>query len=182
MAGMIGGGGGGGKRPVDVEIHLVPFIDLLCSLISFLLMTAVWSQISRLELKNGSDAPQEQQATPPPDEKKMLLKVHIHDKGFTIAEQSNDVEIQIPCTSPTQECYKVEVKPDESGKPKPVLSSYFDYAKLQTTLEAEKAKYTNQKDVSIVLGDKIPYNEMIKTMDTCLVVGLDGISLSGTMM
>jgi biopolymer transport protein TolR len=180
MAGIIGAGGHGGKRPVDTEIHLVPFIDLLCSLISFLLMTAVWSQISRLELKNGSDAPPDQQ-TPPPEEKKMMLKVHIHDKGFTVVEQSTDVEIQIPCTS-GGDCYRVELRANAQGKQVPELTSHFDYAKLQTTLETEKAKYTNQKDVSIVLGDKIPYNEMIKTMDTCLVIGLDGISLSGTMM
>src|SRR5688572_29259374 len=99
MAGVSVPGGKGGKRAVDVEIPLVPFIDLLSSLISFLLMTAVWNQVSRLELKNGSDSPEQQQQTPPPDEKKMQLKVHIHEKGFTVVEATNDVTVDIPCTT-----------------------------------------------------------------------------------
>lgn len=42
-------GGGGGKRPVDAEIPLVPFIDLLLCCVMFLLVTAVWNQLSQLE-------------------------------------------------------------------------------------------------------------------------------------
>lgn len=180
MAGVSVPGGGGGKRAVDVDVPLVPFIDLLSSLISFLLMTAVWSQTSRLELKNGSEGPEQEQQQPPPDEKKMQLKVHIHERGFTVIEQTNDMQLDIPCAS--EPCFKVDQKPVDDGRTEFRVISQYDYTKLQTTLEGELAKFTNQKDVSIVLGDKVPYNEMIKTMDTCLVVGLDGVSLSGTPM
>lgn len=41
-------GGGGGKRQMNSEINMVPFIDLLLVTISFLLITAVWSQMARL--------------------------------------------------------------------------------------------------------------------------------------
>jgi biopolymer transport protein ExbD len=43
--------GGGGKRGLDFEINLVPFIVLLCCIISFLLVTAVWTQLGKLDLK-----------------------------------------------------------------------------------------------------------------------------------
>lgn len=40
---------GGSKRALNHEIPLVPYIDFLLCLIAFLLVTAVWSQHSRLE-------------------------------------------------------------------------------------------------------------------------------------
>ena len=40
---------GGGGKSVDVDINLVPFIDLMSVTISFLIMTAVWTQVGRLE-------------------------------------------------------------------------------------------------------------------------------------
>jgi len=178
MAGLIGmGSGRGGRRAVDAEIHLVPLIDLLCSLIAFLLMTAIWTQISRLELKNGADGPDSQPA--PTQEQKMLLKVQIHDKGFTVLEQSAGFETQIACLREPP-CFRIEQQTDTKGLKRETVVSAYDYARLELTLKELRAKFASQKDVAIVLGDRVPYNEMIKTMDTCLAVGLDGISLSGS--
>ena len=38
----------GGRKSVDAELNLIPFIDLLSVCILFLLMTAVWVQISKM--------------------------------------------------------------------------------------------------------------------------------------
>ncbi|MBX3127266.1 MAG: biopolymer transporter ExbD [Polyangiaceae bacterium] len=49
MAGIdVGGGGHGGKRSVNMELPLIPFIDFLLCLVAFLLITAVWSQMARI--------------------------------------------------------------------------------------------------------------------------------------
>ncbi len=40
--------GGKGRKKVDSELNLIPFIDLLSVCILFLLMTAVWVQISKM--------------------------------------------------------------------------------------------------------------------------------------
>jgi len=48
MAGIDVGGGGHGRRSVNQELPLVPFIDFLLCLVMFLLVTAVWSQMARL--------------------------------------------------------------------------------------------------------------------------------------
>ncbi|MBL8783476.1 MAG: biopolymer transporter ExbD, partial [Deltaproteobacteria bacterium] len=40
---------GGGKHRLDFEINLVPMIDLLSCCISFLIITAAWTQLARLE-------------------------------------------------------------------------------------------------------------------------------------
>ena len=37
-----------GKKPLDTEINVVPFIDLMAVTIAFLLITAVWTQAGAL--------------------------------------------------------------------------------------------------------------------------------------
>jgi biopolymer transport protein ExbD len=77
MAG-IDVGGHGGKKSMNHEIPLIPFIDFLLCLVSFLLITAVWSQMARL----NADA----RVPGPPDpnkeiEEKKDKTLHIEMKG-----------------------------------------------------------------------------------------------------
>ena len=48
MGVFSGGGSTDGRRQVDAELNLIPFIDLLSTLILFLLLTVVWVQISQM--------------------------------------------------------------------------------------------------------------------------------------
>src|SRR3954463_6061576 len=43
----------GGKKPLDATINLVPFIDLMAVTISFLILTAAWTQIGKLQVANS---------------------------------------------------------------------------------------------------------------------------------
>src|SRR5713226_10119656 len=52
----LGTNGKSKKKPLDATINLVPFIDLMAVTISFLIMTAVWTQIGRLQV-SGSGGP-----------------------------------------------------------------------------------------------------------------------------
>jgi biopolymer transport protein ExbD len=50
MAGLtMTGGGGRGRKSLDSDINMVPMIDLMMVTIAFLLITAVWSRMSRIE-------------------------------------------------------------------------------------------------------------------------------------
>lgn len=54
----LGTNGKGGKKPLDSALNLVPFIDLMAVLIVFLIMSAVWTQLNRLQVSQaGSDSP-----------------------------------------------------------------------------------------------------------------------------
>jgi biopolymer transport protein ExbD len=44
----VGGGGGGKRKALDSEINMIPMIDLLMVTISFLLITAVWTHMARI--------------------------------------------------------------------------------------------------------------------------------------
>jgi biopolymer transport protein ExbD len=49
MAGISVGEGNGKRKSVDSELSLIPMIDLLMVTISFLLITAVWSHMARID-------------------------------------------------------------------------------------------------------------------------------------
>ena len=53
----VDGGGKGGRRQLDTEINMIPMIDLLMVTISFLLITAVWVQSSRIDANANVPGP-----------------------------------------------------------------------------------------------------------------------------
>jgi len=83
MAG-IDVGGHGGKRPLNMELPLIPFIDFLLCLVAFLLVTAVWSQMARINADArvpGPPRPQDEQDEPPKDKD---LHVEMRDRKFQL--------------------------------------------------------------------------------------------------
>src|SRR6266487_4191751 len=48
MGGVNVGGGKGPRKTVDSEINMIPMIDLLMVTIAFLLITAVWTHMGRI--------------------------------------------------------------------------------------------------------------------------------------
>ena len=47
----------GGGKSRNVELNIVPFIDLMSCLTAFLLVTAVWVNTARLERRAGRQGP-----------------------------------------------------------------------------------------------------------------------------
>jgi biopolymer transport protein ExbD len=43
-----------GRRALDAGVNLVPFIDLLSCCIAFLLITAVWTTVARIDVAHGN--------------------------------------------------------------------------------------------------------------------------------
>src|SRR2546426_4267503 len=81
--GMLMPGGKGGRKPLDASLNLVPFIDLLSCCIAFLLITAVWTQLSRIDVNaKGQGQAGEQTVDTPPEIKLIVL---IDDTGYRVA-------------------------------------------------------------------------------------------------
>ena len=72
----------GGRRETNRELALVPFIDFLLCLVAFLLVTAVWTKMSRLP----ADAmqPGKPECCAPP-EKPKALHVSVEDARFVLS-------------------------------------------------------------------------------------------------
>ncbi len=77
MAG-IDVGGHGSKRPVNQEVPLIPFIDFLLCLVMFLLVTAVWSQMARINADARVPGPPKDEPLEKQEKPKTL---HVEMKG-----------------------------------------------------------------------------------------------------
>lgn len=76
----VDGGGKGGRRSLDTEINMIPMIDLLMVTISFLLITAVWTQSSRIDANANVPGPASNtpECTDPADPKcKPEARLHV---------------------------------------------------------------------------------------------------------
>jgi biopolymer transport protein ExbD len=89
MAGVDFGGGGGKRRALDSEINMIPMIDLLMVTISFLLITAVWTHMARLNADAqvpGPPRPDVEQEKVEP-EKQLHIEMNSDDKFVLVWKQ-----------------------------------------------------------------------------------------------
>lgn len=149
----VGGGGHGGKKSVDSEIPLVPFIDLLLCCVMFLLVTAVWNRLARLDANQqvpGQSAPQD---APPPEET-IRLYLQVTQTGFAIASSAGE-RIDIPKNGDT-----------------------YDTETLRTRLQERRQAEPNRHDIIVAPEDGVEYADVIAAMDLALGEQFTEVSLS----
>ena len=134
-----------GKDTKSEFFNLTPFVDLFSTLVIFLLMTAVWTQISALSTnaENTTSA-----ATPPPEPpvKKVQLAANIF-------------------------LDRVEFREDEEAVAVPHIAGAVDTQKVGELLSRWRVKYPDRKDIILNTANEVPYNMMIRLFDT--MVGSD---------
>jgi biopolymer transport protein TolR len=135
-------GGKGGKRPLDAELNLVPFIDLLVCCICFLLITAVWTQMARIEVnqKGRGTMTEKKQDVPEPEIK---ITVVVEDGGYTLIAGGNRVPI------------------DKRGE-------VYDVQTLGKHLRDLKVEYRDKNDITVAVADDVPYRHIVDVMDVAL--------------
>ncbi|HEX3771867.1 MAG TPA: biopolymer transporter ExbD [Polyangiaceae bacterium] len=91
MGGVDVGGGGGKRKSLDSEINMIPMIDLLMVTISFLLITAVWTTMARINADAQVPGPPrpdvEQEKTEP--EKQLNIEMRDEDKFVLVWKQGS---------------------------------------------------------------------------------------------
>lgn len=146
--------GGGKGRKTSLELNLVPFIDLMSVLITFLLITAVWNQVSMIQIGSSLYGKKNEQQNPPqiPPEADVVLKLDIRANGYvlTIAKQTINIPLQ---------------------------NNEYDDAGLIAQLEKAKELYPNKSDAAIAMSDDLPYERLIRGMDGFLKAGFPQISV-----
>src|SRR5829696_2581656 len=92
-------GGSQEKGSVNVELNIVPFIDLMSCLTAFLLVTAAWVSIARIDIEpkgNARDQPPCAEGDPGCDEPKLSLLVE-NDEIWVGVSRLNEFQ-RIPRT------------------------------------------------------------------------------------
>src|SRR5260370_17303865 len=101
--------GKGGKKALDAELNLVPFIDLLSCCISFLLITAVWTQIAGLQVASSGGPPEQQK-----QETAIDVKLLLTEKGYSLPMAGG-----APHTPPGTRQDRPPPPPPQTPTPKP---------------------------------------------------------------
>ncbi|MFP5518690.1 MAG: ExbD/TolR family protein [Bdellovibrionia bacterium] len=148
-------GGSGGRRK-NIELNLVPVIDLMSVLITFLLITAVWTQVSMIQIGSSiyGKKSEDQPAPVPPPKFELALRLDVKPMGYvlTVGKQV----ISLPNTA----------------------EGAFDDAGLLAQLQRVKELYPDKQDAVIAVADEMPYENLIKAMDNVLTAGFGTISVA----
>jgi biopolymer transport protein ExbD len=152
-----GGGGKKRKHALDATINVVPAIDLLSCCISFLLFTAVWTQVSRLQVAPiGNGPPPEVQPV-----KSLVVTVTMGERGYVLATSAGQ-PIEIPAAGR-----------GEGG------AVVYDVKALTERLKKLKADFPDQAAVTVAADDAVVYADLVHTIDACVGAGLSNVSVMG---
>lgn len=171
------GGGSSGKGGVaDATLNVVPFIDLLACTICFLLISAVWTQMSRIDVDQAlPKASSKPPPTPPKPEPK--INIVITQTGYLVNLWNAD-KMTVPKPDLVQP-KKLPIKSEElkiqrNNGTTDKFKTY-DADKLRETLEGfmRDGDLDDKTKIMVAADDKVQYIHLIMTLDTILTACKD---------
>ena len=147
------------KGSVNVELNIIPFIDLMSCLTSFLLVTAVWVNIAQINIQ-------------PKGKTRDTSNVQKDDETVTLSVlvQADRIWVGLSRVNEFQEIPKTP-----EGQ---------DWTKFETTLKDHKASafFADRADIEIAAESTtaapVKYQDVIKAMDVAVKVGFIDVGLS----
>lgn len=126
------------RKPEEEEMQITAFMNLMVVLVPFLLITAVFSRMSIVELNlpSGASAPEETPAT-------FELEVVVRKSAIEVADRSSGVLARYP-----------------------VKGEGYDYAALREKLKQLKAEFPDAISATILLEPDTKYDVVVQVMDT----------------
>ncbi|OFZ11621.1 MAG: tolR protein [Bdellovibrionales bacterium RBG_16_40_8] len=143
-----------GGRGSNMDVNIIPFIDLMSVLVIFLLITAVWTQVSMIQIgssiygKRTSDEKIE-----PPPRAEIPFRLDIKANGYKIVVGRQEIVI-------------AKVNDEYDGK------------KLESELNKIKEIYPDKMDCVVTMSDDLAYFNLIGGMDALLQSGFPQISIA----
>lgn len=170
MAGVnVDGGGRGGRRQLDTEINMIPMIDLLMVTISFLLITAVWVQSSRIDA-NASvpgpaiDTPPCVDAAGAPCKPEPRLHVQTTDPTKFVLVWKEGVTVVRTAEVPREASRQRVGKDGKTIVSFPALATKIDEEWRTAGLHRDPTDRKFDKAV-VHAGNDMPYGEIVAVMD-----------------
>jgi|SRR6516165_8482925 len=155
-----GGGGKKRKKSLDANINVVPAIDLLSCCITFLLYTAVWTQISRLQVQQlGTGAPEAEQTEQ--QQKQLLVTLAVGERGFNLSTSAG-LSLDIPSLGRGQDG-----------------AVRYDLKALGDKLKQLKSENPDTAAVTVSAEDTVNYGDLVQVIDACVGAGLVSVAVTG---
>ncbi len=132
------------KHRAPAELLLVPMIDIFTVLVTFLLMTAVFSRTVILELKLPTNNPSF--VEPPPG---LELEVILRKDTVQVADRK---------TGPLATFRRAGADGE------------YDLKGLSEYLQVVKGKYPDKTEATLLLEKDIPYDSLVQVMDTMRIL------------
>ncbi len=149
-----------GKGSVNVELNIVPFIDLMSCLTAFLLVTAVWVNIAQINIQpkgKTRDTSNIQE-----DNETVVLSVLV---------QSDKIWVGLSRVNEFQDIPRL-------------ANGDHDWEKFETTIKQHKSSafFSDRRDVEIAaestVQSPVKYQDVIHAMDVAVKVGFNDVGLS----
>ena len=139
---------GSRKKSVDVEINLVPFIDMMSCLVAFLLVTAVWTNMAQIHIKPKGLGPQAALSQPPVQNLSLLVATDSVWIGATSGERR-------------------QIKKTGDGH---------DWQGVAATLaDFKQGTFADRDDIEIAGEDGTQYQAIIAAMDLAVAAGFTDV-------
>ncbi|MEZ4872184.1 MAG: biopolymer transporter ExbD [Bdellovibrionales bacterium] len=145
---------GSSSRQIAIEPNIVPFIDLMSVLIIFLLITAVWTQVSMIQI--GSSVygkKQDEQEVQVPPKADIAFRLDVLTNGYRVLVGTKTINF-------------------------PKVGAEYDFKTLVNYLKEVKQTYPEKNDAIVTIMDELPYGDLIKGMDALLVAGFPQIAVA----
>jgi len=153
--------GTGDKGSVNVELNIVPFIDLMSCLTAFLLVTAVWVNISQLDVQPAGKA----REAPPCDDG------DCDRPKLSVLVDSDQVWIGVSRVNEFQSVPKM-------------ASGAYDWSKVSDLLKVQKksAFFDRYTDIEVAANSTrstpVPYSDLVSAMDVAVAAGFIDVGLT----
>ncbi|HLU65625.1 MAG TPA: biopolymer transporter ExbD [Kofleriaceae bacterium] len=134
---------GGDKGAVDVEVNVVPMVDLMTCLVAFLLVTAVWTHFAQINIKPKGLGRESQQLD---DTNKVYASILISQNEVWVGQTLGDL----------RRINKSGEDHDWQG----LLEVLNEYKQLPV--------FADRVDIEIAAEDDVPYQDVISAMDTAI--------------
>ena len=143
-----------GGRTTNVDVNIVPFIDLMSVLIIFLLVSAVWTQVSMIQIGSSiyGKKTQDNEAKPPP-RAEIPFRVDVKPSGYRVVLGKRVIQI-------------------------PKEGEGYNKRRLRQELLRLKQEYRDKTDAVITMADELEYGHLIGAMDEVLHAGFPEISIA----
>ena len=153
MAVIQVGGSSHRGRALDHDLPLLPFIDFMLCLVAFLMLTAEWSHMGRLQAQGHGQSDGGEQ----PSSKKML-HVTVKDDRFDLAWRDGSTVIETQ-EVPRQATFSSDSAPHYPGLAASLKSSW-------TTHGVHRARSDKTQDRAVLhTSNSLDFGEMAAVMD-----------------